>query len=327
MGIVVSIIYLYVSEPALLVTNSCNFISGLYCQEVVLTTNTLTHNTLAVLFLTNSNPYPLNGISSYLHINNANTTPTPCYPTNIPIPTGGQVSCVLSLNTNTVLNAFLSGTIYVNATYCGLATSYQASQNCSVSSAESEIYKGSFAGHTQQSTPENVVFATPSCGPLSGNIATIDGSSYSCNSLVANYFYYNIGTTHKFTFVNPDTISSGSRGVFGRILLYNTSYSSNSGTIVIIRNDKFLFNYSIQYTLTESASVSGAILLPSDTSCYPSQCVMWYNANSAVVISATPPQSKSFIGWKGTGSGSYTGNALSATVTMKNSITENAYFT
>ena len=90
MGIVVSIIYLYVSEPALLVTNSCNFISGLYCQEIALMTNTVTHNTTAVLFFTNSNPYPLNGISSYARINNMNTTSGQCYPSNVAVPTGAR---------------------------------------------------------------------------------------------------------------------------------------------------------------------------------------------------------------------------------------------
>ena len=326
MGIVVSIIYLYVSEPALLVTNSCNFISGLYCQEIALMTNTVTHNTTAVLFFTNSNPYPLNGISSYARINNMNTTSGQCYPSNVAVPTGGQVSCLINLNANTQLNSFIAGTVYVNATYCGLSLSYQASQNCSVSAAEIETYKGSFAGHTQQVIPEVVTFATSQCGVLSGNVATINGLTYSCNSLLATQFPYNRGQTIAFSFVNPDRISSGEKGVFSKILLYNTSYPSNTGTIVVVRNDKFVFNYTIQYSLTESASGSGGVLLPNDSACYPSSCVMWYNSNSAVQISESPPGSGIFVGWVGTGTGSYTGNSATATVTMSNSITEIAYF-
>jgi hypothetical protein len=52
----------------------------------------------------------------------------------------------------------------------------------------------------------------------------------------------------------------------------------------------------------------------------------WYNADTSLLISATPNTAYSFISWTGTGTGSYSGSAPDAQITIGGSITEVAHF-
>jgi hypothetical protein len=53
----------------------------------------------------------------------------------------------------------------------------------------------------------------------------------------------------------------------------------------------------------------------------------WYNAGATITLTATANTSHRFLGWKGTGAGSYSGSNNPATITMNSAITETANFT
>ncbi len=345
LGIMLSVLYLYINEPGQLVTNSCNFVNSIHCDELVIMTNSMTHNTFAALFITNSQQYPLIDPQARISINKVNTTASVCTPSYVP--PGGPISCAFDLGMSTQVGTIISGGVYLNATYCGLAGStYQSSllqcnttnsiipNSIQINTGQIQTYEGSFVGHVQLAAPESITFNTlnfTACGSFSGNIASVDGASYSCNSLTSNEFMYNFGTFHSYSFNTLIFVSTGTQESFRDVVVSNATYASPSGNIIIIRNMHISFNYMTQYYLTESGSGNGKASLfsynASGVQCPSSTGSCWYDASSHIMISIIPPKSKSFIGWVGTGSGSYTGNALTATVTMNAPIGETAYYT
>jgi len=78
-----------------------------------------------------------------------------------------------------------------------------------------------------------------------------------------------------------------------------------------------------QYYLTMSAAYEGKGICEFG-SISPSSG--WYNGTNKVTISATIGSGCSFLGWAGSGSGSYTGSSLSHGITMNGPITETATF-
>jgi hypothetical protein len=70
------------------------------------------------------------------------------------------------------------------------------------------------------------------------------------------------------------------------------------------------------YPLTMSYTAGGTVTPSSGN----------YLPGNTVTINAIPNTGYVFIGWTGMGQGSYTGNALSNTITMNGAITENAFF-
>lgn len=77
----------------------------------------------------------------------------------------------------------------------------------------------------------------------------------------------------------------------------------------------FTANSTHQYFLTMNAGVGGTVSPASN----------WFNAGQSVQIGATPGSS-AFIGWSGTGAGSFTGATANASVAMNGPVTETASF-
>lgn len=75
-------------------------------------------------------------------------------------------------------------------------------------------------------------------------------------------------------------------------------------------------NFTTQYYLTLNAGLGGSVM-PTGR---------WTNSGLALSISATPSNAFSFRNWAGTGSGSYSGNANPAIITLNGPITEAATF-
>lgn len=317
MAIIIGILYFYTNVPAQIVTNSCYFINGVYCNEIVFAANTITHNTIIAFSLTNSQQYALANVTTIARVNNANTTKYSCYPSFVP--PGGYIGCAANLTVNATLGTLLSGNLYVSATYCG------PSQNCSGSTSQNQIYKGSFTGHTQRIAPANVMFTTTTlpCSS-SGNIVTINGNPYTCNSLVNRHFTYNIGTLLSYSFISNILVSTGEQEAYPSLLINNIPLSSNSANIVVAGNIKFSFNYNIQYELTESYGGNG-----NPPTLQPGIGNHWYNISSFVTISAPLTYKNGHINWACTGAGcsnGYTGASPTATILIGNSMTETATY-
>ena len=317
MAIVLVVLYLYVNASSQLVTNSCSFINGVYCNEIVIAENTITHNSLISLSLTNQQQYYLANVTVMAYVNNVNSTKFSCYPSLVP--PGGYIGCTANFTTNSVLDTLVSGNLYVNATYCG------PSKNCSGTTSQNQAYKGSFTGHIQQIAPANITFSTSTlpCSS-SATIVTINGNSYTCNSIINKHFRYNLGTLLTYSFQNNASLGSNTQQIYEGLLINNIPLSSNSANIVVAGNIKFSFSYGVQYLLTESYSGNGVA-----PTLAPGIGIHWYNASSFVVISAPSTYNKGHINWKCTGNGcsnGYTGTSPSATLLMSNSMIESASY-
>ncbi|MGC8652203.1 MAG: hypothetical protein ACP5UH_03060, partial [Candidatus Micrarchaeia archaeon] len=142
-SIVIALLYLYVIVPKVVVPASCNFVSGAYCNDLVLGTNTITHATELAVFLTNTQPYPMQNPQLYVKVNNITSTLGKCSP-NFVLP-GGAIICNMTVPVSTSLGMFISGSIYLNATYCGLAPNYTVTHSCA--NAPRQTYSGSFNAH------------------------------------------------------------------------------------------------------------------------------------------------------------------------------------
>ena len=218
-AVIVAILYLYISAPSQIATNSCNFVNGAYCNDLILATNTVSHTTIAAFFLTNSQPYPINDPVLYAQVDSKNSSAFQCSPTFVLA--GGSMICNVILPVNTLLDAFLAGTLYLNATYCGLSPQYKNKQSCS--SGVPQTYTGQFSGHTQPliSTKSTLSLtavnytqtANSNPDPLT---ATVDLLGYPLRgatvSFTENLLYYPL---------NPNLTTSNSAG---------TALSSISGT-------------------------------------------------------------------------------------------------
>jgi hypothetical protein len=141
-AIITSLLYLYIIVPRVIVPASCSFVSGVYCNDLILGSNTTTHASVLGLFITNTQPYPIANPVLYVGINGANVTPVACKPSYVLA--GGSILCTIPLNQKTSFGQFVIGNLYINASYCGLAN---ATTPASCSSAPTQIYIGKFNAH------------------------------------------------------------------------------------------------------------------------------------------------------------------------------------
>jgi hypothetical protein len=140
LALVLVVLYAYVSLPPNIAPGTCNFYSGMSCTDMVLSSNGL------IMFLVNSQSFPISTPTLYASINNRNTITASCVP-NFVLP-GGVMSCTINaLPVSTPLGTLSNGYVYLSAAYCGLATNYATTGNCIT--APTLTYSGSFTAHTE----------------------------------------------------------------------------------------------------------------------------------------------------------------------------------
>jgi len=139
--IAIVLLYLYTSSSSAIVPTMCSFENGLYCNDLIIGTNSITHVTKLIVLISNTQPYPMLNATIYSSINNVNTTPVSCEPTVASA--GSAVFCVLTLPLNASFNQLISGNLYLKAEYCELPGQ---TSNCL---EQSQINVGSFSAHAQ----------------------------------------------------------------------------------------------------------------------------------------------------------------------------------
>ncbi len=143
---------------------------------------------------------------------------------------------------------------------------------------------------------------------ISGRSFTVDGTQYT----TAQTFSWTSGSSHTIATTSPQSGSTGTQYVWG-------SWSDGgamSHTVAPTVGTTYTAAFSTQYYLTMGAGTGGAV----------SPSSAWNNRGSIVAIMATANGGYAFSAWAGTGSGSYSGNAPSASVTVSGPITEAASF-
>jgi FlaG/FlaF family flagellin (archaellin) len=156
-----------------------------------------------------------------------------------------------------------------------------------------------------------------------GNVVTIDGTGYTVTDLQLLTFTWNEASAHSFSFASPLAVDAGKQYVWT-----STSglSSDQSGSITVEGPGSVTGYYETQYRLTMVTNFGTANPLAGEEH--------WYPAGTSVTIEAFAPSAGAgeqyvWIGWTGTGTGSYTGTDNPATnaVTMNGPITETASWT
>jgi len=209
--VLASLLYLYSSAPETAPPTTCTFISGVYCNAIVVGTNTVTKATTVGIFLSNSQPYPIANPRLFAKVSGQNTTTVQCSPNYVI--SGGSLVCSLQLSTTTSLGQFLAGQLYLNATYCGLQVNYSQANLCS--SAPRETYSGSFDSHIEPLIGTNTIITLSAAN--SSQLA--NGGLDSLTATVKLLGYPLPGATVNFTANVP-----------GYVMAPNVTVTNNTGT-------------------------------------------------------------------------------------------------
>jgi hypothetical protein len=153
----------------------------------------------------------------------------------------------------------------------------------------------------------NTIVVTVQPNPPGPSIA-VDGTNYGN----VQSFNWTPGSNHTIATTSPQN-NAGAQYVWN-------SWSDGgaiSHIIVPTNSSTYTANFTTSYYLTTSAGAGGTV----------SPAGLWTNSGAVVNISATASNGYSFIGWTGSGVGSYSGANNPASVTMNGPITETASFT
>jgi hypothetical protein len=220
--------------------------------------------------------------------------------------TGGGVIPGTSWKTagTTVLLSANPGTGYTFFNWTGSGTdSYSGTDNPATVVVNGPITE------TATFEPNGTIAATVQ-SRTSGLTFTVDGTSYSSPQT----FFWVTGSSHTIATTTPQGNNVGTRYAW-------TNWSDGgaiSHTVAPTVNTNYQANFATQYFLTMNVGSGGKSVSP------PSS---WRTTGSVVSISATPSTGYSFSAWTGSGSGSFTGTANPASVTMNGPITETGSFT
>jgi subtilisin len=157
---------------------------------------------------------------------------------------------------------------------------------------------------TPQFSPQITVNTNPA-----GRSFSIDGANFSSQQIQT----WLAGSSHTIATTSPQAGAAGTRYVF-------SSWSSGGAISQVVNPSTpttYTANFVTQHQLTLTAGTGGTINLPSNN---------FYAAGAQVQISATPNPGFVFVGWAGTGSGSYTGANNPVNVTMNSPVTQVATF-
>jgi len=262
--VIAGFIYLYAGAPETAPPTVCSFISGVYCNAIVVGSNAITKVATVGIFLINSQPYPIANPRLFAKMNGQNTTTVQCSPNYVLA--GGSLVCSISLSNIASVGQFLAGQLYLNATYCGLQVNYSQANLCS--SAPRETYAGSFSSHVEPLIGTNTLITLSvqnstqiANGTLDPLIATVKLLGYPLPGGTVNFSTNSVGYP-----INPNaTITNDT----GKALSYISG--TKSGNVVVSAwYDGYVSNTVIQFlpvvTPAFVASCGGTLTLVSGDS-------------------------------------------------------------
>jgi len=258
-GIITSLLYLYSTTPSTIVPTSCVFVTGVHCNAMVIGVNPTTHATTIALFLTNSQPYPLANPYLFVKLNGANSTGVSCTP-NYALASGSMV-CVLPLSKKTSLGQFLSGRLYLNATYCGLQVNYSHSNMCNAS--PKETYAGTFQSHIEPliDTNTTITLTAQNATQLANNahdplISTVKLLGYPLSGATVNFTTNAIGYTISPDYTTTNTTGKALSAIWGSTagnVVVTASYAGLNASTNIIFIPAFNVRFNINWPYCSAA--------------------------------------------------------------------------
>ncbi len=235
---VIVIITTSTAAPNLIVPSSCNFVDGLSCHDIIVETNAITHSTTIALALSNPLSYAVYNTIVFTNIAGQNSVGTSCLPSYVP--PGGSIVCIFPADYNSIVNQFVSGTIYANLSYCGLSLANQQGQ-CN---SETQEYVAYFTSHAQPDTsaPQislTVIPASPYAyinGPPDKVTAELKITGYPVQneeiSFTENDPIYSVNPSLSLTDSAGDAVSYVSGTTVGNDLITATFSDVSANTVV-----------------------------------------------------------------------------------------------
>ena len=177
--------------------------------------------------------------------------------------------------------------------------------------------------HQVRAETANITFNQVGVGSdFTEPVLTVDGTDLGLIDLPHDYNTWNVGDSHTFAYGSPLVVTANSKQY---VWTSTTGLSSLQSEAITVPSGggTITANYKTQYYLTVTNNFGSV-----------SPVSGWFDAGSALTISATPPAAGSgeqyvWNGWTGSGTGSYTGtdNPADNAVTMNGPITETASWT
>jgi hypothetical protein len=165
------------------------------------------------------------------------------------------------------------------------------------------------AGTTTYTADFTVVYSVVVQTSPAGPSFAVDGINYSA----AQSFTWLSGSQHTMSTAATQSGGTGVQCIW-------TNWSDNGAithTVFATNSQTYTANFITQYYLTMAAGTGGTVTPSSE----------WTTSGAVVAINAIPNNGYySFTNWSGSGTGSYSGNGSSASVTMSGPIAETAIF-
>ena len=225
--------------------------------------------------------------------------------------------------TSTSSNVFFSPSL-VNTNSNGNSTTYTFSNNPLSGETLSATYANCTASNTISFVqPIYVTFTANIIGnknydlQYQSEVVGVNSKQYSASELPTQIMAVS-GTNQEYAYnaILPSTLTST------RYYYVSTNgdcgASQISQTISPATSCNVISNYGTQYFLTTSLNPSsGGTITPSSE---------WADSGNQLSVAAVANTGYTFVGFTGTGTGSYTGNSLNALVTLNDPVTETANF-
>lgn len=165
------------------------------------------------------------------------------------------------------------------------------------------------------STATIIFYVNGSGSDALGNVLIVDGINYTYSDLPKS-FTWDIGSTHSFKWMSIVVAETGKRYVWASAS--GLSFHLEDLIKVPSEGGKVTATYDTKYYLNMMVNPSGGGSVSPGSG--------WYYAGSSFEIEVTPEVGYKFVGWAGSGLGSYTGLSNPATITMNAPIVETANF-
>ena len=335
-AIVAGMFLYFLSLPQTLVPPGCSFPYGITCKGMIIGSNTMAANSINFVII-NSQQYDLVGPTyGTLNISGYGIANAVCVPANVVA--GGTSLCSASLGKQIPVSSEVRGTITFISSICLLGNA----NNCQ--SSRQEEYAGNFSGYAggvssnlqvnvmlyeaantvNAGTPVLFTAHVDILGAPSGSASvsfTTNSPSYSTmtppdsvtgsNGNATSYFSASAGGSY--------TVTASFAGQSASNEIYVNAPSTSASTTSTAQTT---IPPPVCYGLTLSGIGTQTASVPSSGGCPANE----YSSGTSVSITATPPSGYVFASWSGSGTGSYTGSANPATITMDSAITETAQY-
>jgi len=206
----------------------------------------------------------------------------------------------------------LSGYSFAGWEASGVSVDDQNAQDTYMMVVADGSLRADFTGAAQYTITVNTVVTDGS--PLSGAQVALGSESKATDASGIAQFSVSAGT---YTLGLQPAVSGGS-GIQYVLTQWADGDSQSSRSITVNGPATYGASYKTQYQLTMQTDPSGG----ATTS--PAVGTYWYDSGQTVSIQASPASGYTFRSWTGSGSGSYTGNANPASVSMDGPVTETA---